>query len=118
VLLLGVAYKKDIDDLRESPALDILRLLQADGADVSYHDPFVPRIQADEDGNPDMESIELTDEALTGADAVVILTDHTTFDYAKVVAGSRVLVDARNATRGLPGLDVRPGTPRWVVKKG
>ncbi len=67
VLLLGVAYKKDIDDLRESPALDIIGLLQADGADVAYHDPYVPFIHADEDGHPEMASVELTDEALSGA---------------------------------------------------
>ncbi len=118
VLLLGVAYKRDIDDLRESPALDIIGLLQADGADVSYHDPYVPVIHADEDGHPEMASVELTDEALSGPDAVVILTDHSSFDYARIVAKSRVLVDARNATRGVKGVEVTPGTPRWVVKKG
>ncbi len=85
VLLLGVAYKKDIDDLRESPALDILGLLQADGAEVAYHDPYVPEIHADEDGSPEMASVELTDEALQAADAVVILTDHSSFDYQRVV---------------------------------
>jgi UDP-N-acetyl-D-glucosamine dehydrogenase len=118
VLLLGVAYKKDIDDLRESPALDILGLLQADGAEVTYHDPYVPEIHADDEGSPEMASVELTDEALHEADAVVILTDHSSFDYDRVVAKSRVLVDARNATRGVKDIGLRPGTPRWVVKKG
>jgi len=118
VLLLGVAYKRDIDDLRESPALDIMGLLKADGADVTYHDPFVPQIYADDDGNPDMASVELTDEVLTGADAVVILTDHSSFDYERVVAKARVLVDARNATRNVKGVELAPGKPRWVVKQG
>jgi len=118
ILLLGVAYKKDIDDLRESPALDIIGLLQADGAEVTYHDPYVPYIHADEDGHPEMASVELTDEALTDPDAVVILTDHSSFDYARIVAKSRVLVDARNATRGVKGVETTAGAPRWVVKKG
>ena len=118
VLLLGVAYKKDIDDLRESPALDILRLLQADGAEVSYHDPYVPEIHEDDEGSPELASVELTDEALAEADAVVILTDHSSFDYVQVVAKARVLVDARNATRGVQGVQLAPGSPRWVVKRG
>ena len=75
-------------------------------------------IHADEDGHPEMASVELTDEALSGPDAVVILTDHSSFDYARIVAKSRVLVDARNATRGVKGVEVTAGTPRWVVKRG
>ena len=108
VLLLGVAYKKDIDDVRESPALDILKLLVEDGAEVSYHDPFVPELR---DEGADLGSIELTDEALSGADAVVILTDHSGFDYDRVVREAAVLVDARH---------VAPRTPEsghgWIVK--
>ena len=108
VLLLGVAYKKDIDDVRESPALDILKLLVEDGAEVSYHDPFVPELR---DEGADLGSIELTDEALSGADAVVILTDHSGFDYDRVVRQAAVLVDARH---------VAPRTPEsghgWIVK--
>lgn len=108
VLLLGVAYKRDIDDVRESPALDVLKLLLEDGASVSYHDPFVSELH--EEG-VDLESIDLTDAALTGADAVVILTDHSDFDYERVVRESEVLVDARHvAPRG-------PGSGRsWIVK--
>jgi UDP-N-acetyl-D-glucosamine dehydrogenase len=114
VLLLGVAYKRDIDDVRESPALDVLKLLQEDGAEVHYHDPYVPTIQVDE-GGATMSSVPLTDEALAEADCVVVLTDHTAFDYGDIVERSRALVDARNATAGADGK--RPGgRPRWIVK--
>jgi len=109
VLVLGVAYKRDIQDMRESPALDIIRLLEADGALVSYHDPFVPAL--DEDGHR-LESVELTDEALSSADAVVIVTDHTSVDYGRVVSKARVLIDARHvAPRG--GAGAQTG---WIVK--
>jgi UDP-N-acetyl-D-glucosamine dehydrogenase len=113
VLLLGVAYKPDIDDVRESPALDIMRLLEADGAHVVYHDPYVPVL--DEDGKT-LESVELTDEALCGADAVVIVTDHKAIDYKRVVTLSKALVDARNAVERLGGKGMRSGPDRWIVK--
>jgi len=109
VLVLGVAYKRDIEDVRESPALDVIRLLAADGATVSYHDAFVPEL--DEDGTH-LESVELTDEALAEADAVVILTDHSGVDYDRVVEASRVLIDARHAAPR-KGEGVSPG---WIVK--
>jgi UDP-N-acetyl-D-glucosamine dehydrogenase len=109
VLLLGVAYKRDIDDVRESPAVDVLRLLYDDGAQVSYHDPYVAEL--DEDGRG-LKSVELTDDALANADAVVILTDHTDFDYARVVARARVLVDARHVAPR-DGGESRSG---WIVK--
>jgi UDP-N-acetyl-D-glucosamine dehydrogenase len=109
VLVLGVAYKKDIEDVRESPALDVIRLLDADGATVSYHDPFVPELN--EDGLH-LESIELTDRALADADAVVIITDHTAFDYQRVVEESSVLIDARHAAPRT-GEGLRTG---WIVK--
>jgi UDP-N-acetyl-D-glucosamine dehydrogenase len=109
VLLLGVAYKRDIEDVRESPALDVMRLLLDDGANVTYHDPFVPILR--EDGT-ETASVELTDAALGEADAVVILTDHTEFDYARVVEKSQVLIDARHvAPRS--GREVGSG---WIVK--
>ena len=116
ILLLGMAYKRDIDDVRESPALDVLRLLKADGGEVAYHDPFVPRIR--EDGH-ELASVELTDDAVGGADAVVILTDHTAFDYVRIFELSKVLVDARNATARVPEAGAtadRPGGARWIVK--
>jgi UDP-N-acetyl-D-glucosamine dehydrogenase len=109
ILVLGVAYKPDIQDVRESPALDVIRLLEADGAVVSYHDPYVPEL--DEDGHR-LESIGLTDAALSEADAVVIITDHSDFDYRRVVDQSRVLIDARHAAPR-DGRDVGSG---WIVK--
>jgi len=113
VLLLGVAYKRDIDDMRESPALDILKLLEADGAEVSYHDPFVTAFKEDD---RELESVPLTDEVLSEADAVVIVTDHTTVDYGRVLRLSKALVDARHAVKaaGIEGVPVGPD--RWIVK--
>src|SRR5207253_3083632 len=78
VLVLGVAYKKDIDDMRESPALDVIRLLEQQGADVHYHDPYVPKYR--EDGH-EHASVALTDDEISSADAVVIVTDHSKVDY-------------------------------------
>jgi UDP-N-acetyl-D-glucosamine dehydrogenase len=112
ILLLGVAYKRDVDDVRESPALDVMRLLEADGARVSYHDPYVPEI---EHGDQRQSSVELTDAALSSADAVVILTDHSDFDYGRIVDRSKVLVDARNATAGVARGETL-GSGRWIVK--
>lgn len=97
VLILGVSYKKDIDDLRESPALDIIQLLQTRGAKVMYHDPYVPEIQFD---NTALNSISL-EEGLRMADCAVIVTNHSSVDYDKVVAQAPVVIDTRNATRGM-----------------
>ena len=114
ILVLGVAYKRDVDDIRESPALDILGLLTADGADVAYHDPFVPEL-AEEDLL--LSSVALTDEALTDADVVVIVTDHTDVDYARVLEQASVVVDARNVTAPLlKGRGSEVGA--WIVKGG
>jgi UDP-N-acetyl-D-glucosamine dehydrogenase len=97
VLVLGVAYKADIDDIRESPALDIVKLLAAMGAEVSFHDPRIPRLEV---GEIRMESTELSDEVLREADCVVIVTAHKTIDYRHVLAESRLVVDTRNALKG------------------
>jgi len=114
ILVLGVAYKRDLNDVRESPALDIIRLLAADGADVVYHDPFVPELA--EEGTS-LSSIRLTDHALSEADAVVIVTDHTEVDYARVLERAAVLVDARHVTSALlHKADSRAGA--WIVKGG
>ena len=114
VLVLGVAYKRDVNDVRESPALDIIGLLAADGADVAYHDPFVPELA--EDGAR-LSSVALTDQALTEADAVVIVTDHTDIDYARVLERAPVVVDARHVTAALlDESDSQPGA--WIVKGG
>jgi len=94
VLVLGVAYKKDIDDIRESPALDVIRLLQRRGAVVSYHDPHVRKLK---DEGIDLASLPLTSETITTADCVVVVTDHTDIDYALVERCARVIVDTRNA---------------------
>jgi UDP-N-acetyl-D-glucosamine dehydrogenase len=93
VLLLGVSYKADIDDLRESPALKLIELLDAEGADVRFHDPHVASLP---DGS--LGSVPLTDEALEGADCVVVTTAHTTIDYDRVVDLAPLVVDFRNAT--------------------
>jgi len=98
VLLLGVSYKRDIDDVRESPALELVRLLRDKGAAVRFHDAFVPRITAEDlgtDVGEDLDSIELTEEALGSADAVVIVTDHTGVDYGLVERAADILVDTR-----------------------
>ena len=94
VLVLGVAYKKDIDDVRESPALDVIRLLQQRGVVVRYHDPHVRKLR---DEAIDLASTPLTADALAAADCVVIVTDHSDFDYALVARSARVVVDTRNA---------------------
>ena len=98
VLVLGVAYKRDIDDTRESPALDVIRLLEAQGATVVYHDPYVPKFR--EDGH-EHASVPLTDKEIKSADAVVIVTDHSNVDYQRVVDLAGVVVDTRNATAKL-----------------
>jgi UDP-N-acetyl-D-glucosamine dehydrogenase len=113
VLLLGIAYKRDIDDVRESPALDVLKLLEADGADVVYHDPYVPEWK--EDGAV-LRSVDLTDEALESADVVVILTDHSDFDYARIVEKSSALVDTRHAAVGAGAVVSGDGVGAWIVK--
>ena len=98
VLLLGVAYKADVSDMRESPALDVLRLLDAKGAEVRYHDPYVPELALE---GRSWKSVELTDEELGAADLVVILTDHSGIDWERVVARAQRVYDTRNATRGV-----------------
>ncbi len=105
VLVLGVAYKRDVDDLRESPALDILDLLSQKGCVVSYHDPHVAEIRAD-DHTPEGavgKSVPLTDAALSGADAVMVVTDHSSVDYARVSRLASIVIDTRNATAAYRG---------------
>ena len=94
VMVLGVAYKKDIDDMRESPALDVIRLLEERGAVVVYHDPHVARYR--EEGH-ERSSVPFSDEELAQADAVVIITDHSSIDYQHLVDATSLVVDARNA---------------------
>ncbi len=101
ILVLGIAYKKDIDDLRESPALQIMEFLQARGARFDYHDPYFPRLPKTRRHDFGLESVELTPQTLSQYDAVVIATDHTSYDFALIARHARLVIDTRNATRGL-----------------
>lgn len=101
VLVMGVAYKRDVNDVRESPALDVIGLLQQQGADVCYHDPFVPTIRLE--GDSRMNSTDMSDELLASADCVVIVTDHTTSDWQDLLDKSKLVVDTRNAVSGYSG---------------
>ena len=101
VLALGVAYKKDIDDPRESPSAEVIQLLTRRGAEVFYHDPFVPWFK---EHGLDLVNQPLTAELIRSADLVVILTDHSPVDYALVVSEAQVVLDTRNATRAVAGL--------------
>jgi UDP-N-acetyl-D-glucosamine dehydrogenase len=99
VLVLGVAYKKDIDDLRESPAITIIELLQKEGAEVSYHDPYFPFIGKGRKYDLQMKCAELRD--LGKYDCVLIVTDHSDIDYGRIVEEAQLVVDSRNVTRGI-----------------
>ena len=99
VLVLGVAYKKDIDDLRESPSLTIIELLQKQGATVSYHDPYFPFVGKGRRYDLQMKRAEL--DNFGQYDCVLIVTDHSDYDYARIVRESQLVVDTRNATRGI-----------------
>jgi UDP-N-acetyl-D-glucosamine dehydrogenase len=101
VLVLGAAYKADVDDPRESPAIRLMELFQQRGADVAYHDPHVPRIPKMRTFDVSLESVELTEECLRRCDAVVIVTAHSAFDFGWIVKHAPLVVDTRNATRGL-----------------
>jgi len=99
LLVLGLAYKKDIDDLRESPALTIIELLQKSGAEVSYNDPYFPTVGRGRHYSLNMTCAPLTN--LNQYDCVLIVTDHSCYDYARIVKESTLVVDSRNATRGI-----------------
>lgn len=97
ILILGVAYKKDIDDVRESPALDIMKILERKGALIDYHDPYVPVI--DWNGQL-MRSISISLELVSSVDAVIIVTNHSSFDYGMIQKSAKLVVDTRNAIKG------------------
>jgi UDP-N-acetyl-D-glucosamine dehydrogenase len=99
ILMLGVAYKRDIDDVRESPALGIAEQLLDKGANLTYHDPYIAQMRLD--GKGTLKNSELTDESLSTCDCVLIITDHTGIDYEKVVRLAPLVIDTRNATRKL-----------------
>lgn len=116
VLILGVAYKKDIDDMRESPALSIIDLLRSRGADLVYHDPFVPEVTFDHaytigDGEP-LYNTELTDDLIKNSDCVIICTDHSTVDYHRVCELAPLIVDTRNALSE----DTRNGSNAKIIR--
>ena len=104
VLVLGVAYKRDIDDIRESPALKIMELLQSRGSIVAYHDPFVKRLGKTREYDFGMESTPLSGETLHAYDCALIVTDHSCIDYEQVVRESSLVVDTRNATARVTAL--------------
>jgi UDP-N-acetyl-D-glucosamine dehydrogenase len=100
LLILGVAYKKDVDDLRESPTLKIMQILQQRGSHVDYNDPYFPRLHKMRHYNyENMKSVPLNSHTLGAYDGVVIATDHSSYDYAAIVDASKLVVDTRNATR-------------------
>jgi len=116
VLLLGVAYKKDINDVRESPALSIIDRLRAKGANVRYHDPFVAEVSFDDAhtdaGGEPLQSVSLSDEELKSADCVIIVTDHSEIDYKRVCSLASLIVDTRNALNG----DVRRESSARIIR--
>ncbi len=99
IAVIGVAYKRDVDDVRESPALDIIQLLEEKGAQVSYHDPFVASIRLEH--NRTMQTVELSQQWLNEADCVVIVTDHSALDWTWIVSNSKLIVDTRNVTAAM-----------------
>ena len=116
ILLLGVAYKKDIDDVRESPALSIIDRLRSKGCDVRYHDPFVSDLtfddaHAESSGEP-LSSVDLTKDEIRASDCVVIVTNHSGIDYARVIELAPLVVDTRNALNG----DLRRGSRARIIR--
>jgi UDP-N-acetyl-D-glucosamine dehydrogenase len=103
ILVLGVSYKKDVGDVRESPAIDVMKLLEDQGADVRYHDPLVPEVR--DDGTL-RTNVALTDAEIESADCVVIITDHSGIDYQDVVTKAKLVVDTRNVTAGMTGRSI------------
>jgi len=119
VLVLGLTYKRDIDDIRESPSLDVMALLQAKGARVRYADPYVPALSARQwRGEVDLTSEMLTAPALAAADCVAILTDHRAIDYRIVVESARLVVDTRNAIAGSHPHVFKLGAPSPATPRG
>jgi UDP-N-acetyl-D-glucosamine dehydrogenase len=113
ILIAGIAYKRDIDDMRESPALDVMGLLHGKGANVSYADPYVPDVHGREwSGRFDIKAVDLTRDSIARYDCVVIITDHKAFDYDALVAEADIIVDTRNAIKKPYPHVFRLGAPR------
>jgi UDP-N-acetyl-D-glucosamine dehydrogenase len=116
VLVLGIAYKRDIDDMRESPSLDVMALLHQKGAKVRYADPYVPALPARAwHGGFDMQTEALTPAAIADADCVAILTEHRTVDYDMVLGSAKLIVDTRNAIAGKHAHVLKLGAPAPVM---
>ena len=98
ILLLGVAYKENVGDVRESPALDIIEILYRQGAEVIYNDPYIPQIKI---GERKWESLSLNENLLSQADCIVITTAHASYDYKWIVENAKLIIDTRNATKNL-----------------
>ena len=109
VLVLGLAYKKDIDDVRQSPSLELIELLKAKGAKVDYNDPYIPKTHKQRDYDLKMQSKPISAAMLKRYDAVLIATDHSDYDYKFIVGNAKLIVDTRNATK-----DVRRGRAKIV----
>ena len=119
VLILGVSYKRDVDDIRESPALDVMAVARARGARIAYSDPFVPRIFARQwAAGEDLTSQPLTPDALKSFDCVAILTDHSSFDYAGIIAAAHTIVDTRNAIKTRHPHVLKLGSPHKAHQAG
>jgi UDP-N-acetyl-D-glucosamine dehydrogenase len=103
VLVLGLAYKKDIDDLRESPSIELIELLRQRGAKVDYNDPYIPKTHKQRQHDLKMVSRKLSAKMLAGYDVVLISTDHSDYDYDWIVRHAKLVVDTRNATTGVRG---------------
>jgi len=103
IMVLGIAYKKDIDDDRESPGYAIMKMLLEKGAIVVYNDPWIPKLQATRKYDFQMSSMPITPEVLVEMDAVIIVTDHSDYDFAEIVKHSNLIIDTRNATKGIKG---------------
>jgi UDP-N-acetyl-D-glucosamine dehydrogenase len=101
ILILGVAYKKDVDDVRESPAIKIIELLKEQGAKVSYHDPYIPKLPLMRKSFLRMNSVDLDENILSQADCVMIVTDHSSYDYQWIVNCACLVIDTRNATKNV-----------------
>ena len=120
ICLLGMAYKKDVDDPRESPSFELLDLLRERGADLTYNDPHIPKLRKMRHHDvPEMSSSELTPEFLAAQDCVLIATNHTAYDYSFIVKHSKMVLDTRNATKKSALVEKRsskPKSPRKPVR--
>jgi UDP-N-acetyl-D-glucosamine dehydrogenase len=99
VLVLGIAYKKNVDDMRESPSVEVMELLRDAGADVAYSDPHVPMFPRMREHSFNLSSVELTPEAVAGFDAIVLTTDHAKFDYDMIRDNAQLIIDSRGVYR-------------------